>query len=373
MIILTALLLATEIVGMVVNNLTQASDDTNTTQLLTFEDPSSTARQRFAVSLEVLPNEHISELALSECVEIDFWGLCLTPYTQYIGTRDLTPAGRHDLSIKVTEASKPAFDLTTKYAMSALFLCFVRLLQVLPRPGPLTLGAANCEFGLSDLDSVEIKSLIGRADFLPGPVQDSATSSSGSNGSVLDIGGVDQIKQRANAAAVASAGASSNRPDQDTIAASLNATGGQESSSFENLTSHKFYNFKLNGDGAIILPDQLLVSVLEASIDRASQPRDGPINARTYTPQVGNYIVHSRGVPGLSVGYPTVPCCFFELLRYLRRHHLSIREGDWTCNQNFRDVLLGRFTLRPDANAGIAASLMGEAPESVDVARRDYK
>ena len=372
MIILSALLLAAEVVGMVVNNLTQASDDTNHTQILTFEEPSLSARQRFAISLAVVPNLYISEVALSESMVADFQELCLVPYTQHIGTHDYTPAGRQDLSIKVTEAPWSVVDLTTAYTMSALFLCFARLMQF-PRPGPLTLSAAKCVFGLSDLDSPRIRVFIGNVDFLPGPVQDSATSSSGSSASVPDIGGVGRIKQKANAAAVASAGASPNRPDQDTIAASLNATGGQGSSSLGNLTSNVYYDFKLNGNGAVIPPNQLLISILEASIDRASQPRDGPVNARTYTPEVGNYIVQSQATPGLLLTYQTVPDCFFELLQYLMHHRIAIREGDWTCNQNFRDVLLGTFTKKPGANAGIAALSTGEPSGSVDVTRRDHQ
>lgn len=344
MIILSALLLATEVVGMVVNNLTQASDDTNYTQILTFEDPSLSARQKFAISLEVLPNLSISQDALFESMIVDFEELCFVPYLQHLGTRDYTPAGRHDLSITVTQAPWSVIDLTAKYTMSALFLCFVRLLQF-PRPGPLTLSAARCVFGLADLDSVRIKSFIGKVEFLPGPVQDSATSSSGPSASVPD----------------------------DTIAASLNVTGGQGSSSLGNLTSDTYWDFKLNGNGAIISPVQLLISIIAASIDRAGQPRAGPVNARTYTPGIGNYIVQSQAAPGLLVAYGTVPKCFFRLISYLRDHRIAIREGSWTCNKDFRDVLLVTLTKKPGANAGIAAPSTGEPSGSVDVTRRDHQ
>ena len=369
MIILWALLLITEVVGMVVSNLTQTNDDTNSTQLVTFEEQPLSSRQRLAVTLVVRKDVYISGVALAQSIVLAFQGLCLIPFEQYLGTRDYTPAECQDLSVKVTESPSTVGDLITKYTMGALFLCFAQLRRI-HRPQPLTLYSAQCAFGLTGPSGSRISTPIGKVDFLPGVVEGSATSSSSSSTSGSDISGVKWIKQRANAAG---AGSSSTNPDQDTIAASLDASGVQGSSPSGNLTSDNHYSFKLRGDGAIIPLDQLLTSILEALIDRASQPRDGPVNARTYTPEVGNYIVQSWGAPRASLTYPTVPQCFIQLLKFLNEQPRTIREGGWTCIRNFREVMLGTFSRKPGGNEGIAAPSMGESSGSVDVTRRNYQ
>ncbi|MDI1491529.1 MAG: hypothetical protein OHK93_002738 [Ramalina farinacea] len=370
MIFLWALVLITKVVGMVVNNLSQASDDTDSTQVFTFEEQPLSNRQKFVVTLVVRKNVYISEDALSESIALAFEGLCLIPFGQYLGTRDYTPAGRQDLSIKVTESPSTAGALTTKYTMGALFLCFAQLMQA-QRPQPLALYSAQCAFGLRDPGSSGISTLLGKVEFVPGVVEGSAISSSGNSASVPDISVVRRIKQRANAA---DAGASSTDPDQETISASSNATGWQGSLPLGNLTSDNRYTFNRRGTGAIIPLDPLLISILEALIDRASQPRNGPVNARIYTPQVGNYIVLSRPAPGITLNYPTVPGCFIELLKFLNAApNRNIREGDWICIKNFQEVLQGTFTKKPGGNAGIAAPLTGEASGSVDVTRRNYQ
>lgn len=366
--ILWALVFVTQVVGLVLRKPIQARADTNYTQVIDSEEQPVSTLGEFAVKLIGLrPNKYISQAALADSIIWAIHSLCLAPYKQYMDSRDYTPPGRHDLRIKVKELPFSPEHLNVQYTMGALFGCFARLNQY-PRANPQVLSSAYCGFGFREPGAAEFP-LSGTVNFLPGDGEGSATSSSGSGLSVPDISVTRRIKQRANVGPAALAGVSSTITDPDPFPATLNALGGQESSSVGNLTSRKFITFNLRGDGAIIPPDQLLLSILEATLDRASQPRDGPIYTRTFTPGPGGYIVRTQGVPGVTLTYPTLPGCLLGLLQHVRSQGMNVREGDWICLVNYQDTLLGRLTKKPDGSAGVAAP---QPLDSVDVTRRNY-
>ena len=144
----------------------------------------------------------------------------------------------------------------------------------------------------------------------------------------------------------------------DPVFASTNTSAGQESLSTGNLTSMNLYTFHLRGNGPLIDLDRLLVSVLEALIDRASQSRDGPIFARNYRSVNGDYDIDYRPSPlrdAPDLSYKTVVLCYLKLVTIILISGRPLREGDFTCLVNRREALLGWFTREVSGNMGIAS------------------
>lgn len=346
MIILWALILITKVVGLVLTNQTSDAELSNAWVQPPFMDAN------FITTFETNGDTYIDQGSVFRNIIAAFGRLCNAQYNALIGSQTSFPRG-HDASIIELEGGRL---LAVNYTMWAIYWCYF---EIRSRPqSAFRYNEAQCTFGFQEL---EHRLRVGSLNFLSNRRSTASLSTPDAN---VDV--TRRIKPRDSAASVVAASLNATNSNQlsslleayDPVSASTNTNGLQELSSTGNLTSMSLYTFRRRGNGPPIDLDSLLLSVLEALIDRASQSRLGPIFARNYRSVNGDYDIDYRpstlrDAPDLS--YKTVIVCFLKLMSLILISGEPLREGDFTCLVNRREAFLGRVTKKTNANVRIAA------------------
>ena len=349
MIILWALFFITKVRGLVLTNQTSDAEVSNAWVQPPFMDSS------FILEFETNESIYLDQASVFEDIVAAYGRLCSTEYTALIGPQIFFHLG-HDASAIEVEGGRL---LAVDYTMWAIYRCFF---EIRSRPASaFRYNEAQCTFGFQEL---EHRASIGSLRFAS--TRTSTASSAGLSTPDMNVDVTRRIKPRDSAASLVVASPNATDSSQvpslseayDPVTASSNTSRGQESSSVGNLTSMNLYTFELRGNGPLIGLDHLLISVLEVLIDRASQSRGGPILARNYRCVNGDYDIDYRpsqlwDAPDLS--YKTVILCYLKLMSLVLYSGRPLREGDFACLVNRREVLLGRFTRKANGSIGTAS------------------
>ena len=351
MIILWTLIIITKVLGLVLTNQTSDAEFSNAWVQPPFMDAN------FITTIETNEDLYFDQASVIGDIVAAFGRLCNTRYDALIEPQTFRRG--HDASTIIE--LKGGRNLAVDYSMWAIYWCFFEI-RLRPQSA-FRYNEAQCTFGFQGL---EHRWRVGSLSFSSDRRSTASLSMPDAN---VDV--TRRIKPRNRAASEGAANLNATDFNQsssllagyDQVFASTNTSAEQGSSSIGNLTSASFYTFQLRGNGPSIDLDRLLVSVLEALIDRASRSRDGPILARNYRSINGDYDVgyrpsSLRDAPDLS--YKTVVLCYLKLMILILGSAGSLREGDFTCLVNRREALVGRLTKKTNTNVGIAGHKMEE-------------